>query len=73
VGRFRVCRFPAVYLLAVRWAWRGKHVALAMISLVAVALSIISGFSIGGLHLPGALALFFGAMVLLSSKLLRAR
>jgi hypothetical protein len=65
--------FAAVYLLAVRLAWRGRHVAVTVVSLVAVALSIISGFSIGAIYLPGALGLFVGAIILLSSKVLSNR
>ncbi len=62
-----------LYLLAVRVAWRGHHVALAIMSVTAVALSIVTGFSIGSAYLPAALGLFIGALMFLSSKLLRTR
>ena len=65
--------FAAVYLLAVRLAWRSNFIALAILSLITVALSVITGFSIGGIYLPAALALFIGALIFLSSKLLRSR
>ncbi len=65
--------FSGLYLLAVRVAWRGNHIALAVMSVTAVALSIVTGFSIGGAYLPAALGLFIGTLMFLSSKLLRAQ
>jgi len=65
--------FSGLYLLAVRVAWRGDHIALAIMSVTAVALSIVTGFSIGGVYLPAALGLFIGTLMFLSSKLLRAQ
>ncbi len=60
--------FGGFYLLALRVAWRGKYRALAVMGVVAVALSIVTGFSIGGAYLPAALGLLIGALVLLSSR-----
>ncbi len=60
--------FGGFYLLAFRVAWRGKYRALAIMGVVAVALSIVSGFSIGAAYLPAALGLFIGALLLLSSR-----
>jgi hypothetical protein len=65
--------FSGLYLLAVRAAWRGNHIALAIMSVTAVALSIVTGFSIGGVYLPAALGLFIGSLMFLLSKLLRAQ
>ena len=65
--------FSGLYLLAVRVAWKGNHIALAITSITAVALSIVTGFSIGGAYLPAALGLFIGTLMFLSSKLLRAK
>lgn len=65
--------FSGLYLLAVRVAWKGNHIALAILSVTAVALSIVTGFSIGGAYLPSALGLFIGTLMCLSSKLLRAQ
>jgi len=65
--------FSGLYLLAVRVAWKGNHIALAIMSVTAVALSIVTGFSIGGAFLPAALGLFIGMLLFLSSKLLRAQ
>lgn len=65
--------FSGLYLLAVRVAWRGNHIALAIMSVTAVALSIVTGFSIGSVYLPAALGLLTGTLMLLSSKLLRAQ
>ena len=72
-GDFVLLVFAAVYLVAVRLAWRSNFIALAILSLITVALSVITGFSIGGIYLPAALALFIGALIFLSSKLLRSR
>ncbi len=60
--------FSGFYLLALRVAWRGKYGALVVMGVVAVALSIVTGFSIGAAYLPAALGLFIGALVLLSSR-----
>ena len=65
--------FSGLYLLAVRLAWSGNHIALAIMSVTAVALSIVTGFSIGGAYLPAALGLFLGTLMFLSSKLLRSQ
>ena len=65
--------FSGLYLLAVRVAWKGNHIALAITSVTAVALSIVTGFSIGGAYLPAALGLFIGTLMFLSSKLLGAK
>ena len=65
--------FSGLYLLAVRAAWRGNDIALAIMSVTAVALSIVTGFSIGGAYLPAALGLFIGALMFLSSRLLRTQ
>ena len=64
--------FSGLYLLAVRVAWKGNHIALASMSVAAVALSIVTGFSIGDAYLPAALGLFIGTLMFLSSKLVRA-
>ncbi len=65
--------FSGLYLLAVRVAWRGDHIALAIISVTVVALSIVTGFSIGGAYLPAALGLIIATLMFLSTKLLRAQ
>jgi hypothetical protein len=65
--------FSGLYLLAVRTAWRGDHVALAIMSVTAVALSVIAGFSIGAAYLPAALGLFIGTLMFLSTRLLPER
>ncbi len=60
--------FSGFYLLAFRVAWRGNYKALTVMGVVAVALSIVSGFSIGAAYFPAALGLFIGALLLLSSR-----
>ena len=72
-GTLWLAFFSGLYLLAVRVAWRGNHMALAIMSVTAVALSIVTGFSIGGAYLPAALGLFIGMLMFISSKLLRAQ
>jgi hypothetical protein len=69
-GVFVLVIFSGLYLLAVRLAWRSNYVALAFVSVIAVALSIITGFSVGGVYLPAALGLFVATLMFLSSKLL---
>jgi hypothetical protein len=70
-GTFGLVFFSGLYLLAVRVAWKGNHIALAILSVTAIALSIVTGFSIGGAYLPAALGLFIGALMFISSRLLR--
>ena len=60
--------FSNFYLLAFRVAWRGKYKALTVMGVVAIALSIVSGFSIGAAYFPAALGLIIGALLLLSSR-----
>lgn len=64
--------FCGLYLLAVRLAWQGKYAAQAGVAIAAVALSVITGFSIGGAYLPAALALGLSTLVLAASRLLEA-
>jgi hypothetical protein len=56
--------FCGLYILAVRLAWGGKYRVLMFLSVFAIGLSIVSGFSIGAAYLPAALGLFVGALVL---------
>jgi len=55
--------FSAFYLLALRVAWKGKDRALVVMGVVAIALSIVTGFSIGAAYFPAALGLFIGALL----------
>ncbi|NKC01237.1 MAG: hypothetical protein GKR90_22450 [Pseudomonadales bacterium] len=63
--------FGAFYLVAARVAWRDNQISLGVMSVTAVALSIVTGFSIGGAYLPAALSLFIGSLMFVSSRLLR--
>jgi hypothetical protein len=72
-GVFVLLMFAGLFLLAARLAWRSQYTALTILSLIAIAMSIIAGFSIGGIYLPAALGLLAGALILLSSKLLGSR
>jgi len=63
--------FSGLYLLAVRVAWKGNHKALVIVCVIAAALSIVTGFSIGRVYMPAALGLFIGTLLIFSSKLLR--
>ena len=64
-GVLLIVIFGGFYLLALRVAWKGKYRALAVMGVVAIALSIVTGFSVGGAYLPSALGLLIGALVLL--------
>ncbi len=72
-GVLSLVLLSGLYLLAVQIAWRGKHIALAIMSVTAVALSIITGFSIGTAYLPAALGLLIGTLMFLSTRLLPER
>ena len=72
-GTLWLVLFSGLYLLAVRVAWSGNHKALAIMSATAIALSVVTGFSIGSAYLPAALGLFVGSLMFLSSNLMRAR
>jgi hypothetical protein len=61
--------FCGLYILAVRLAWSGKYRALVILSVFAIGLSILTGFSIGAAYLPAALGLFVGALILLIESL----
>jgi hypothetical protein len=61
--------FCGLYLLAVRLTWSGKYRALVILSVLAIGLSILTGFSIGAAYLPAALGLFVGALILLIESL----
>ncbi len=72
-GVFVLLMFAGLYLLSARLAWRSQYTGLTILSLIAITMSIIAGFSIGGISLPAALGLLAGALVLLSSRLLRSQ
>ena len=65
--------FAGIYLFAVRLAWNGRYIALTIVSVITIALSIIAGFSIGGIYFPAAVGLVVGALILLSARLLTSR
>lgn len=65
--------FSGLYLVAIQVAWSDNHIGLAIISMIAIALSVVTGFSIGGAYLPAGLGLFIGSAMLLSSKLVSTR
>lgn len=67
-GVFVLVIFSGLYISAVRLAWRGKYRALAILSVFAFGLTVVTGFSIGGAYLPAALGLIIGALVLLLSS-----
>lgn len=72
-GVFVLVIFAGLYLLAVYLAWRRSYVALAILSVFAIAASIITGFSIGGIYFPAAVGLVIGALILLAARLLTSR
>lgn len=72
-GFFWLLLFSGHYLLATRIAITDKHQALAAMSAAAIALSVVTGFSIGAVYLPPALCLLAGTLMILSSKLLKPK
>ena len=72
-GVFVLVVFAGIYLFAVQLAWNGRYIALTIVSVITIALSIIAGFSIGGIYFPAAVGLVFGALILLSARLLTSR
>jgi len=65
--------FGGLYLAAVRVAWTGAEIALVILSVAALGLSVVTGFSIGGVYLPASYGLLIGTLMILSAKLLRAQ
>ncbi|MEE8078382.1 MAG: hypothetical protein V3T18_05240 [Pseudomonadales bacterium] len=72
-GVFVLVVFAGIYLFAVRLAWNGRYIALTIVIVITIALSIIAGFSIGGIYFPAAVGLVVGALILLSARLLTSR
>ncbi len=72
-GVFVLVVFAGIYLFAVQLAWNGRYIALTIVSVITIALSIIAGFSIGGIYFPAAVGLVVGALILLSARLLTSR
>ena len=72
-GIFVLAIFAGIYLFAVRLAWNGHYIALTIVSVISIALSIIAGFSIGGIYFPAAVGLLVGALILLAARSLKSR
>lgn len=62
--------FSGFYLLAIPAARVEKVATLATMTVIAFALSFITGFSIGSAYLPAAIALLIGTMLFVSASLL---
>jgi hypothetical protein len=72
VGPFAVAvmLFFSLLLAAIAVAeWREAFVFAAPLTLLALVVTFITGFSIGGLYFPGAAAAFLGALLLAVEKL----
>lgn len=72
-GTFWLVFFSGLFLAALHLAWRGNYAGLVILGMLAVALSVVTGFSIGGAYLPAALGLFIASLLLLTSRLVPAR
>ena len=70
-GVIALAVFSGVYLLALGVTWKRNYQALAIICAIAVALTVIAGFSIGVAYVPAALGLLIATPMLLSSKWLK--
>ena len=57
--------FAGLYLSAAFFAWVGKKWLAGLISILAMALTILAGFSIGAFYLPSALAVLLGTILLI--------
>ena len=55
--------FSGFYLLAFRVACKSKYRVLTVMGVVAIALSVVTGFSVGGAYLPSAVGLLIGALL----------
>jgi len=67
-GSIVLVLFAGFYLLAYRSAVKGNFLALAIMSIVGIALTFISGFSIGLFYLPAAVGLFIGMLLMVVSR-----
>ncbi len=72
-GIFVLVIFASICLLAVHLAWRNNYMALTILSVIAIALSVVAGFSIGGLYFPAAAGLLIAALIFLSARLIGSR
>lgn len=70
-GVVALAAFSSLYLLALWMTWKGNYQALAILCAIAIALSLIAGFSIGVAYMPAALGLLIATPMLLSSKRLK--
>lgn len=57
--------FAALYYGPLHFYNRGRRGMVVLFGLVAIVLSLLAGFSVGGFYLPGALALLLGQLAML--------
>lgn len=67
-GSLVLVLFAGFYLLAYRSSVKGNFLALAIMSIVGIALTFVSGFSIGPFYLPAAVGLFIGMLLMVVSR-----
>ena len=67
-GSIVLILFAGLYILALYLAWRPALIALAILSVAALTLSYLAGFSIGLLYLPSALGLLIGTVLLIVAR-----
>jgi len=67
-GIFVLVLFAGLYVVALYLAWRSAYLALAILSLVALTLSYLAGFSIGLFYLPSVVGLLIGTVLLWLSR-----
>ncbi|MGH2581595.1 MAG: hypothetical protein ACRDFQ_01710 [Anaerolineales bacterium] len=63
-GIFILLVFAALFYSPLRFYGHGKKLMAALFTLAAIVLTILSGFSVGPIYLPGALGAFFGLILL---------
>jgi len=67
-GSLVLVLFAGFYLLAYRSALKANYTALALMSLVGIALTIITGFSIGLFYFPAAAGLLLGMLLMVFTR-----
>jgi hypothetical protein len=63
-GVFILLAFAALFYGPLRFYRRGNKLMAALFGLAAITLTLLTGFSVGLIYLPGAIGVFFGLILL---------
>ncbi len=69
-GSFVLVVFTGIYILAIPLLWRIAYPVLVILSILALAFSYLTGFTIGGFYMPAGVGLFIGMLILVFARLL---